>query len=314
LLKGALPIADATIRHVIGSAVGYEDTATGLTLSIEKVCHQPCPCSYRRHCAVGWFQVFVRDLRRDAPYPLVFDVWQEKIASAAYHGAVQDIGQSSMPDYSTAANNSALDPALIAELCADETLMSSPHAISSRTSSHADLLKSEGDTVSRASGMFGASSGSRQMGGDRRVTEAMRRIENGLHVDSAVDRHGGSRTEYPEDTEASRAVLMSGVNLSLDDWESLGEPLPQALLWSSHFSVVMHSDMHPGRDVLRATGGAVPLELAASTASLQSSVKSQSDTPAPVPMFHIQVPLCGVWTKYVTNYTCCARRHSSARQ
>jgi hypothetical protein len=36
LLKGALPIADATIRHVMGSAVGYEDTATGLTLSIEK--------------------------------------------------------------------------------------------------------------------------------------------------------------------------------------------------------------------------------------------------------------------------------------
>jgi hypothetical protein len=234
----------------------------------------------------------VRDLRRDAPYPLVFDVWQEKMASAAYHGAVQDIGQSSMPDYSTAANNSALDPALIAELCGDDGVMSPPHGISSRTSSHVDVLRRDGDPVSRASGMFGASSGSRQMGGDRRVTEAMRRIENGLHVDSAVDRHGGSRTDYPEDTESSRAVLMSGVNLSLDDWENLGDPLPQAILWNSHFSVVMHSDMHPGRDVLRPTGSDVPLSvsvLAGSAVSLQSSAKSSSDTPSPVPMFHIQV-------------------------
>lgn len=239
-------------------------------------------------CALFGVQIFVRDLRRDATYPLVFDVWQEKLDSGAFFG-VQDTGQASMPDYSTAADNTAVDASILAELFGSEV-----PEVPVKTASTREMLPRR-DEASRASAAL--LSGSSRQGRDRRVTDAMRRIENGLHLDSAVDRHGGSRTEYPDDNEQSRRLLMAGVDLDITNWDSLGTPLPQAQLWNTDFSVVMHCDMNPGRDVLRRAPEGVHLPDGAvlpyqhTVTSIASPVGADLSA---VPMFHFQVNQCDV--------------------
>lgn len=229
--------------------------------------------------------MFVRDLRREATYPLVFDVWQEKLDSGTFFG-VQDTGQASMPDYSTAAQNSAVDAALLAELCGSEV-----PEVPSKTVSARELFPKREEASRGSSTYIGREPGVGH-GRDRRVTDALRRIENGLHLDSAVDRHGGTRTEYPEDNESSRRLLMAGVDMDVSNWDGLGVPLPQADLWNTDFSVVMHGDMHPGRDVLRQPPGDLHLPSGALLPFQQMVTNFSSPIgadPSAVPMFHFQV-------------------------
>lgn len=280
LLKGAFPIMDATVRQIMGSAVGFEDSATGLTLSIGKVCTV-------FSCALAWFvsefsypltllQAIVRDLRPGAPFPVVFDVWHEKAMTMGANSVMQ-IGMASMPDLSTSGINTGLDAALLATLVQSSTvppISPTPTAFSDvatpalqsrppllRAVSRPDLLSSEGDPSNR-------------------VTEALRRIECGLHVDGDVDRHGVVNMGIPLDAPDTWAIVMQGVDLDVTSWESAGSPLAAASLWGATSGFYAAEASGPQRTSVDVLGESM---------GKPDSGPSNSDGSPPIPLLHIQV-------------------------
>jgi hypothetical protein len=269
LLKGASPLADVTIQDVYGSAVGFEDSSGEVELSIRKVSrmHNVRVRAQPMNTVVLWWfflQCIVRDLRKEATFKLVFDIWHERAASAS-HDVVQDV-LAGVPDASTMSMNddTGVDPALLRELLGSAALASLPASKAASQSfrlrstapsqlhgSFADrgatdarppILSPSRASVTQAPSMHGVS-----------AIDAVKRIEAGLHFESVLDRHRGVAVEFPEDSREAKSLLMVGIDMNVDAWDTIGYSLPAAQLWKSSVHVVLHSELSGERDDLLGT-------------------------------------------------------------
>ena len=304
LLKGALAIAEVNVYHVMGSAVGFEDSSYGLTLSVEKV--RPVLVCARVPvlggsavpvlAALMALQVLVRDLRQGAKFPVVFDVWHDKVAAdSGHYFGIQDLGLAYTVDESTAATNTELDPAVLRDFFPLAEGMPMDHRGSfgsaaeefKDSASFPDRLE---DITTEFAPMAESFEDKAQ---NRRVTEALRRIEDTLHLENAADRTEATHMEYQEDSAESRAYLMSGVNLDVDDWDSSGTPLPAAHVWKSTFQVVSRSELRSSGDSMDSSdlrGSLLPLVGSDTKLSVLPTPPVEKD--ASLPMLHIRVRVC----------------------
>jgi hypothetical protein len=229
-------------------------------------------------------QVIVRDLRPGAQFPLVFDTWMERVAHGSHGAVMRDAGFVTSGDDSTAHNNSGgVDAALLAELCAAD-----PQA--SALLLHQRPPAQEHDHSGRLSesALRPSDSVQREVSSSR-VTDALHRLEGGLHLEDAVERHRGQRTVYADDSLEAQGLLMAGADLSVDNWDGPGESHPAALFWKSEFNALVHSAVRPCRSDLASPLAASPGLGGALSPAMASSHAVGHTHPQVPPVLHIQV-------------------------
>jgi hypothetical protein len=150
-------------------------------------------------------QVVVYDSRSDAVFPVVFDVWPEKMVGLA--GG----------DMAIMRESATVEPRLEA----------SPDAQSSlQVLQELGILRSvvgPGDATQPRQPLRVPDAVERQNG---RVTAALRRIEQGLHLDEAMGWLESDAMDVPRDSAYCEEVLMVGADTDVGVWDGKGMHAP----------------------------------------------------------------------------------------
>jgi hypothetical protein len=217
-------------------------------------------------------QCIARDLRKEATFKLVFDIWHERASSAT--DVVLDV-LAGVPDASTLPmnTNSGVDPEILRELIGllparDTAALASTlrgpsqlpqyrsaAALSGRASvptSPVDFRTDSSMTSKIVSTPFLRAGPVLQTVDTHGLSaiDAIKRIEAGLHLENVLDRHRGVQAEFPDDSREARGMLMVGIDMDVDMWDTIGESLPAAQLWKSSVHVVLQSDLQQHRHEL----------------------------------------------------------------
>lgn len=218
-------------------------------------------------------QCIARDLRKEATFKLVFDIWHER-ASCATDDVVLDV-LAGVPDASTLPMNanSGVDPEILRELIGllparDTVTLASTLRGPSQLPQHRSVaasavgrtsvptspvdFRTDSRMTSQVSTPFFRSGPALHTVDTHGLSaiDAIKRIEAGLHLENVLDRHRGVQLEFPDDSREARGMLMAGIDMDVDMWDTIGESLPAAQLWKSSVHVVLQSDLQQPRHEL----------------------------------------------------------------